>query len=96
MISGQPSYVEAREQKDLVSQIRLSFSLFYPPPPPPPQQISFMEKDMDKNDASILCTKVDPNAGDWPSSAFVELFRIAKKCVEPKLVHRSEIAEVGP
>lgn len=75
MISGQPSYVEAREQKDL---------------------ISFMEKDMDSNDASILCTKVDPNAGDWPSSAFVELFRIAKKCVEPKLVHRPEIAEVGP
>ena len=50
---------------------------------------------MEEDRTNILCTKIDPNAGNWPSSAFVELFRVAKKCVEPKLVSRPEIAEAS-
>ena len=57
-------------------------------------QISFMEADMDKDISNILCTKVDEHAGDWPSESFLELFRIAKKCVEPKMSQRPEIDDV--
>ena len=49
---------------------------------------------MEEDRPNILCTKVDPFAGNWPSSAFIELFHVAKKCVEPKLQSRPEIAEV--
>ena len=49
---------------------------------------------MEKDRPNILCTKVDEHAGDWPSSAFLGLFRVAKRCVEPKLTSRPEIAEV--
>lgn len=60
-----------------------------------PVQISFMEADMDKDISNILCTKVDEHAGDWPSESFLELFRIAKKCVEPKMSQRPEIDDVS-
>ena len=50
---------------------------------------------MDKANPAILCTKVDEHAGDWPSNSFVELFKIAKRCVEPKLGPRPEIADVS-
>ena len=50
---------------------------------------------MDKDISNILCTKVDEHAGDWPSESFLELFRIAKKCVEPKMSIRPEIHEVS-
>lgn len=50
---------------------------------------------MEEDRKNILCTKIDPNAGNWPSDAFVELFRVAKRCVEPKLPLRPEIAEVS-
>ena len=50
---------------------------------------------MEEDRPNILCTKVDEFAGDWPSPAFLGLFRIAKKCIEPKLHTRPEIAEVG-
>ena len=54
-----------------------------------------MEADMDKDISNILCTKVDEHAGDWPSESFLELFRIAKKCVEPKMSARPEINDVS-
>lgn len=54
-----------------------------------------MEADMDKDISNILCTKVDEHAGDWPSESFLELFRIAKKCVEPKMSLRPEIDDVS-
>jgi len=57
-------------------------------------QISFMEADMEEDRPNILCTKVDSHAGNWPSDAFLGLFRVAKRCVEPKLASRPEIAEV--
>ena len=50
---------------------------------------------MDKDISNILCTKVDEHAGDWPSESFLELFRIAKKCVEPKMSARPEIDGVS-
>lgn len=50
---------------------------------------------MDKDISNILCTKVDEHAGDWPSESFLELFRIAKKCVEPKMSARPEIDSVS-
>ena len=50
---------------------------------------------MDKDISNILCTKVDEHAGDWPSESFLELFRIAKKCVEPKMSIRPEIDDVS-
>ena len=49
---------------------------------------------MDKDISNILCTKVDEHAGDWPSESFLGLFRIAKKCVEPKMSARPEIDTV--
>ena len=58
-------------------------------------QISFMETDMDRDIGNILCTKVDEHAGDWLSESFLELFRIAKKCVEPKMSVRPEIDDVS-
>ena len=58
-------------------------------------QITYMESDMDKGLANILCTKIDEHAGDWPSGSFVEFFQIAKKCVEPKMHLRQEIAQVS-
>ena len=54
-----------------------------------------MEADMDKDISNILCTKVDEHAGDWPSESFLGLFRIAKKCVEPKMSARPEIDAVS-
>ena len=51
---------------------------------------------MEQNIAAVLCTKIDEHAGDWPSESFVGLFRIARKCVEPKMVNRAEINEVRP
>ena len=54
-----------------------------------------MEADMEEFRKNILCTKVDKYAGNWPSDSFVELFRVAKVCVEPKLKSRPEIAEVS-
>ena len=59
-----------------------------------PLQITYMENDMDKGNPSILCTKVDEHAGDWPSASFVGLFDIAKLCVETKLHTRPEISAV--
>ena len=50
---------------------------------------------MEKGISNVLCTKVDEHAGDWPSQSFLDLFFIARKCVEPKMVNRPEIAEVG-
>ena len=50
---------------------------------------------METADPKVLCGKVDEHAGDWPSQSFVDLFLIAKKCVEPKMVNRPEIAEVS-
>ena len=50
---------------------------------------------MDKDISNILCTKVDEHAGDWPSESFLGLFRIAKKCVEPKMSARPEIDAVS-
>ena len=50
---------------------------------------------MEQDNPQVLCTKVDEHAGDWPSNAFIGLFRAAKKCVEPKLSLRPEIAEVS-
>ncbi len=56
-----------------------------------------MEADMDKGLGNILCTKIDEHAGDWPSESFIDFFRIAKQCVEPKMTLRPEIAGVrGP
>ena len=43
---------------------------------------------------SVLCTKVDVHAGDWPSQSFLGLFRIAGDCVKPKMVQRVEVIEV--
>ena len=53
-----------------------------------------METDMEENKPHILCTKVDSHAGNWPSSSFLELFQVAKECVEGKYHKRPEIAEV--
>ena len=50
---------------------------------------------MDKDISNILCTKVDEHAGDWPSESFLELLRIAKKCVEPKMSIRPEVDDVS-
>ena len=50
---------------------------------------------MDTANPAILCTKVDEHAGDWPSTSFVQLFAIAKRCVESKLDPRPEIADVS-
>ena len=50
---------------------------------------------MDTDIPQILCSKIDEHAGAWPSESFVNLFRIARKCVEPKVHHRPEINEVG-
>ena len=49
-----------------------------------------MEKDMD----AILCTKIDEHAGDWPSDSFIQLFRIARECVQHDLSQRPEMADV--
>lgn len=49
---------------------------------------------MDKGLKNVLCTRVDAHAGDWPSTSFLELFDIAKKCVEPKMTQRPEISDV--
>ena len=49
---------------------------------------------MDKGLSNVLCTRIDEHAGDWPTESFLGLFNIAKKCVEPKITHRPEIAEV--
>ena len=58
-------------------------------------QITYMEKDMDTDIPQILCTKIDEHAGAWPSESFVSLFRIARKCVEPKMHNRLEVSQVG-
>nr|CAL36106.1 IRAK4-like protein [Suberites domuncula] len=68
----------------------------YDPRRTPKDLITYMEGDMDKGNPSILCTKVDEHAGDWPSESFVGLFTIAKDCVEPKLEPRPEIAHIFP
>ena len=49
---------------------------------------------MDKDIAPILCTKIDEWAGDWPSDSFIELFRIARECVNAKMYSRPEMTEV--
>ena len=49
---------------------------------------------MDTDIPQILCTKMDEHAGAWPSESFVSLFRIARKCVEPKMHNRPEIHQV--
>lgn len=54
-----------------------------------------MEADMEEDRPNILCTKVDEHAGNWPSTSFIELFHIAKRCVEPRQQHRPEIADVS-
>lgn len=41
-----------------------------------------MEQDMDKDIGPVLCTKIDGKAGDWPSASFIQLFRIARECVQ--------------
>ncbi len=51
---------------------------------------------MEEDRPNILCTKVDQHAGDWPSSSFLQLFRIAKQLVEPKYTKRPEIKDVRP
>ena len=48
---------------------------------------------MDKDIAPILCTKIDGKAGDWPSESFVQLFRIARECVQ-KISLRPEMTQV--
>ena len=48
---------------------------------------------MDKDIAAILCTKMDEKAGNWPSESFVQLFRIARECVQ-KISLRPEMTEV--
>lgn len=58
-------------------------------------QISYMEADMEEDRPNILCTKVDQHAGDWPSTSFLQLFRIAKLLVEPKYTKRPEIKDVS-
>ena len=58
-------------------------------------KISYMEADMESDRSNILCTKVDKHAGDWPSSAFLQLFHIANRCVEPKHIKRPEIRDVS-
>ena len=50
---------------------------------------------MEDDRPNILCTKVDEHAGDWPSSSFLQLFRLAKQFVEPKFSKRPEIKEVS-
>ena len=49
---------------------------------------------MDTDIPQILCTKIDEHAGAWPSESFVSLFRIARKCVEPRMHCRPEVHEV--
>lgn len=49
---------------------------------------------MDLGLNSVLCTKVDVHAGDWPSQSFLGLFHIAGDCVKPKMVQRAEVVEV--
>ena len=54
-----------------------------------------MEQDMDKNEPQVLCTKIDKHAGDWPSDSFLELFHIARECVNSKMYTRPEMTEVS-
>lgn len=61
----------------------------------PLPQISYMEKDMEQGVVAVLCTKIDGQAGDWPSESFLRLFNTAKKCVEPKMTPRPEVADVS-
>lgn len=89
-----PSYDPRRNPKDLVLIISLYDNCNMNMYTHTHTQISYMEADMDKGLANILCTKIDQYAGDWPSDSFVEFFRIAKKCVEPKMHQRPEIAQV--
>ena len=56
-----------------------------------------MERDLenlDKGNGSILCTKLDGTAGNWPSESFIELFVIAHQCLNAKMYARPEMAEV--
>eukprot|EP00731_Ephydatia_muelleri_P015627 Em0009g51a len=59
----------------------------------PKDLVTYMEQDMDKDIAPILCTKIDGKAGDWPSESFVQLFRIARECVQ-KISLRPEMTQV--
>ena len=44
---------------------------------------------------NLLCTHIDEHAGSWPSASFIDLFEIARGCVEPKMAHRPEMAAVS-
>ena len=58
-------------------------------------QIMYLEEDLDKGGDSVLCTRVDEHAGDWPAESYLGLMHIAKRCVEVKMANRPEIAEVS-
>ena len=49
---------------------------------------------MEKDIGVILCTKIDEHAEDWPSDSFLQLFRIARECVQHNLSQRPEMADV--
>eukprot|EP00731_Ephydatia_muelleri_P017171 Em0010g269a len=60
--------------------------------------VTYMERDLenlDKGNGSILCTKLDGTAGNWPSESFIELFVIAHQCLNAKMYARPEMAEVS-
>lgn len=60
----------------------------------PKDLVTYMEQDMDKDIVPILCLKIDETAGSWPSDSFVKLFRIARRCVNPKTYVRPEMEEI--
>ena len=53
-----------------------------------------MEQDLENDIAPILVAKIDGRAGDWPSESCIELFRIARECLNSKMNARPEITEV--
>eukprot|EP00731_Ephydatia_muelleri_P017175 Em0010g273a len=61
----------------------------------PKHLVTYMERDLDKGNGSILCTKIDCTSGNWPSESFMELFVIAHQCLNSKMYARPEMAEVS-
>eukprot|EP00731_Ephydatia_muelleri_P017178 Em0010g276a len=61
----------------------------------PKHLVTYMERDLDKGNGAILCTKIDCTSGNWPSESFMELFVIAHQCLNSKMYARPEMAEVS-
>ena len=54
-------------------------------------QVTFIEGREKKSNFTVFGI-IDAAAGNWPSESFMELFRIAKKCLDPNYDTRPEMA----